>query len=267
MKKIILLSLGIFFAFIGLVMFGITLDWTLNPVPEENEEGEEVEGDGSVGLCGMIVCVPMFWIPAGFLLYYGLESGNGSSRLADVQSVLRSYDEISIEDAAEMLDLSERKTEKKITRCIGDGWIQGKIIDGVFYSQEKLDYLRKRSLWLERLEDVSDVLIAYRRVGIRKVADKIGEDIPTTERLILECLEEGLVKGYLSTKQHVFYTQDYLDQIDDVRIGWSCEKCGASHDEVLLPGDHGTCSYCGSISGVKGTSKSKDEKVFEVVEL
>jgi PCI domain-containing protein len=269
MKKLILLSIGILLVIIGLFFLGLTLSMTIAPPPEENEQGEEVPGDSSLGVCGMVICVPTFWVPAGFLIYFGLQSKGSSSGLGDVASILRSYDEISIEDAAEMLDLSERQTEKKITKCIGEGMVYGKIVNGIYYSHSKLDYFQKRTDWVERLKDVLDVLIAYRRVGIGLVAEKIGEDVSTTERLILECIEERLVKGYLSTKQHVFYTQDYLDQLDDVRVGWTCKKCGANHDEVLLPGDFGTCNYCGSLSGAKGTSIVDPEKeiAYEVIEL
>jgi hypothetical protein len=259
-----MLSAGIILGIVGLFIFAVSMAMIADPTPTKDAEGNETDGNITSGICTMAFCLPIFWIPGGVLIYMGLQKRSGSTNLDDVVSVLRSYDEISIEDAAEMLDLSEMVCERKITRCIGRGMVQGKIVNGIYYSHSKLEYFQKRTNWVERLKDIAEILNAYRRVGIGMVADKIGEDVPTTERLILECLEEDMVKGFLSTKQHVFYTQDYLDQIDDVRIGWSCEQCGASHDEVLLPGDYGTCNYCGSLSGIKGTSND-DEEIEAIV--
>ncbi|MGA1872248.1 MAG: PCI domain-containing protein [Thermoplasmatota archaeon] len=268
MRSKILVGIGILLGLVGLFFFGVSLDAIVDPPPDENEQGEEVEGDSSTGVCMMVMCVPIFWIPAGFLLYFGLEERAGSG-LDDVASLLRSYEQISIEDAAEILNLSERGAEKKIHQCIDRGMVQGKVINAVYYSPAKLEYLDRRTDWIERLKDVADVLIAYRRVQIKVVSEKIGQDMATTEKLILECLEEGLVKGYLSTKQHVFYTQEYLEQLDDARVGWTCDKCGAQHDEVLLPGDYGRCTYCGSISKAKGISisQSEIERTVEAIEL
>jgi len=268
MRSKILMAIGVLLVLIGLLFFALSLDEIVNPTPTKDEEGNEVEGDSGFGICMMVICVPIFWIPAGFLLYFGLEDRAGVD-LDDVASLFRSYEEISIEDAADILNLSERKTEKKVHQCIDRSLLPGRIINGVYYSAAKLDYINRRTNWLERLKDVADILIAYRRVDIKVVAGKIGQDIQTTERLILECIEEGMVKGYLSSKQHVFYTQEYLEQLDDARVGWTCDKCGAHHDEVLLPGDYGKCEYCGSISKAKGISisSSEVENAIEAIEL
>jgi len=268
MRSKILVAIGVLLALIGLFFFAVSLDEMVNPTPTKDENGKEVGGDGSTGMCMMVMCVPIFWVPAGFLFYFGLEDRAGAD-LDDVASLFRSYEEISIEDAAEILNISERKTEKKVYQCIDRGMLRGRIINAIYYSPAKLEYINKRTDWIERLKDVADILIAYRRVEIKVVAKKIGQDIPTTERLILECIEEGMVKGYLSSKQHVFYTHEYLEQLDDAKVGWTCDKCGAHHDEVLLPGDYGKCEYCGSISKAKGISisSSEVEKALEAIEL
>ncbi len=259
-----LIGIAIFLFMPGLLFLGVGIDM-MTSEPTTNDQGEE-EDPSDAGCMSIFICTPIFWLPALLLLYLGLQGYRGRDNLDDVSSLLNTYDEISIGKMAEILEMPQAKAEKKMIKCIKEGLVQGRIEDGIYYSRHKWEAKMRADARLEELQDLADILIAYRRVEISRIADKIGRTVPETERLILETLEEGLVDGYISRKQHVFFTRDYLEQIDDVRMGWVCDNCGAVHDELLLPGEVGKCTYCGSLSKARGTMREKDVK-FEVIEL
>jgi len=259
-----LIGIAIFLFLPGLLFFGVGID-LMTSEPTTNDEGEE-EDPAEAGCMSLFLCTPAFWLPALFLLYFGIQGYRGRDDLDDVSSLLNTYDEISIAKAAEILEMNPTRMEKKIVKCIQEGLSRGRVEDGVYYSQHKWEAKMRTNARIEELKDLADILIAYRRIEISKIAERIKRTVPEAESLILETLEEGLVDGYISRKQHVFFTRDYLEQIDDVRMGWVCDNCGAVRDELLLPGEVGKCTYCGSLSKARGTMREKDVK-FEVIEL
>ena len=133
-----------------------------------------------------------------------------------------------------------------------------------YYSPKYMERAKSNLKRREYLIDMADILKAYRRVTISDFAKRIEMNDADAERIILECLEDGLLFGYISRRSRVFFTREYLDQIEDVQIGWECQNCGSHNQEILLPGEVDRCPFCGSMSRAKGTKKKL--VAFEVQE-
>ncbi len=100
---------------------------------------------------------------------------------------------------------------------------------------------RKRQKELER---VADLLKAYRRIEITKLAQKMEVSPMDAEYVIAECIGRGLVEGYIDRREGEFFTKDALYQVMDID---SCPKCGAPTDDLYLVGEEIRCEYCGSV--------------------
>ena len=98
-----------------------------------------------------------------------------------------------------------------------------------------------------KLKDVADVLKAYRKIELSKLAQKLGRNEIETEKLVMKCVENKLIYGYIDRQAGAFFTGDYLSQVQDATHGWKCPSCGAYNDKVLLPGETAKCNYCGKL--------------------
>jgi len=96
----------------------------------------------------------------------------------------------------------------------------------------------------QKLQDVADILKAYRRIKISELAQKINKTEMESEKMILECIEKELVQGYMDRMAGAFFTNDFLHQVRDAKHGWKCPACGAYNDKVVLPGEIAKCAYC-----------------------
>ena len=94
------------------------------------------------------------------------------------------------------------------------------------------------------LERVADLLKAYRRIEITKLAEKMEVSPMEAEYTIAECIGQGLVEGYIDRREGEFFTKDALYQVMDID---SCPKCGAPTDDLYLVGEEIRCEYCDSI--------------------
>ena len=99
----------------------------------------------------------------------------------------------------------------------------------------------------ERLKDVADILKAYRRIKLPDLANKLQRTERESEKLVLECIEEGMIYGYMDRSANAFFTTDYLYQVRDAKHGWKCSACGAYNDSIVLPGETAKCKYCGRV--------------------
>ncbi len=107
-------------------------------------------------------------------------------------------------------------------------------------------------------EKVADLLRAYRRIKITKLAAKLGVTEMEAEYVIAECLGRELVEGYIDRREGEFFTKEALYQAMKIE---RCPICGAPPTELYLVGEEIQCKYCGTVGGVAvdGMSMGNDE--------
>jgi hypothetical protein len=96
-------------------------------------------------------------------------------------------------------------------------------------------------------EKVADLLRAYRRIKITKLAGKLGVNEMEAEYTIAECLGRGLVEGYIDRREGEFFTKEALYQVMNLK---RCPICSAPPSELYLEGEEIRCKYCGTVGGV-----------------
>jgi len=99
----------------------------------------------------------------------------------------------------------------------------------------------------KHFEKVADLLRAYRRIKITKLAAKLGVNEMDAEYTIAECLGRGLVEGYIDRREGEFFTKEALYQVMEMD---RCPICGAPPTELYLEGEEIHCKYCGTVGGV-----------------
>ena len=264
---VFLLIPGLLVAALGLSMMTEEPEASDKANSRTGEEGEEGDDPAATGCMMVFFCSPIFIVPAIALLFLGFKKGKEKKDYGAVSDLLHAHDTMRMEDIARTLNISVERARMETARCIRKGFVKGRIKNDVFYSDFYLKISEKNLKRREFLIDMADILKAYRRITIPDFAQKIGKDENYAEKIILECLEDGLVRGYISRRSRVFFTMDYLDQLDDVQVGWDCPGCGANNHEVLLPGEIDRCPYCGTMSKARGTKKRLLAEELEDLEL
>jgi hypothetical protein len=99
----------------------------------------------------------------------------------------------------------------------------------------------------KHFEKVADLLRAYRRIKITKLAAKLGVTEMEAEYVIAECLGRGLIEGYIDRREGEFFTKEALYQAMEID---RCPNCGAPPTELYLEGEEIRCKYCGTVGGV-----------------
>ncbi len=99
------------------------------------------------------------------------------------------------------------------------------------------------------LERVADLLKAYRRIEVTKLASKMGVTPMDAEYTIAECLGRGLVEGYIDRQEGEFFTKEALYQVMEID---RCPSCGAPATDLYLVGEEIQCKYCGSVAMARG---------------
>jgi hypothetical protein len=56
-------------------------------------------------------------------------------------------------------------------------------------------------------DEVANVLKAYRTFRVTELADKVNRSEAETEKLVMECINEGLVKGYIDSNTGKFISE------------------------------------------------------------
>jgi hypothetical protein len=102
----------------------------------------------------------------------------------------------------------------------------------------------KKRRHIKDMEILAELLRAYRRIKLSKVAGKLGVTELEAERRIAECIELGLVKGYIDRTTDEFFTQESIAQVIPAD---GCPKCGAPPDRIILVGEEAKCGSCGFI--------------------
>lgn len=257
----VLVLIAIFLFIPGLVFTVFAVDtWYEEPEKDDpsTPETDESTDPHLMGCLAFSLCVPIFWLPALVLIIMAIHGSKEHSRLSQMADVMHAHDTLHADKAAEAMEVSPSLAKRLMSKCIKKNLVQGRMRDDTYYSPRHL----KRT---EYLTDMADILKAYRRVSIPVFAKRIEASETEAERVILECLEDGLLLGYISPRSRVFFTKEYLDQIENVQIGWRCPNCGANNKEIILPGEVDICPYCGSMSKVKGLPRKN--AAFEAIEL
>jgi hypothetical protein len=96
------------------------------------------------------------------------------------------------------------------------------------------------------MEILAELLRAYRRIKISKVAGKLGVNEFEAEKRIAECIDLGLIKGNIDRTTEEFFTLESLGQVIPTE---GCQKCGAPADRIVLVGEEAKCGSCGAVVG------------------
>ena len=104
----------------------------------------------------------------------------------------------------------------------------------------------KKHKAVKDLESLAEVLRAYRRIKIARVAQKLGVTEMEAEKRIAACIDRGWVKGYIDRTTDEFFTLESLGQV--IRTD-GCLKCGAPPDRIVLVGEQAKCGSCGAKIG------------------
>jgi hypothetical protein len=107
--------------------------------------------------------------------------------------------------------------------------------------------LRKRGP-VKDLQNLAELLKAYRRIKISKVAQKLGVTEFEAEKRIADCVDRGFVKGYIDRNTEEFFTVESLSQVVPQT---GCPKCGAPPEKIVLVGEIARCGSCGAALSVK----------------
>lgn len=84
----------------------------------------------------------------------------------------------------------------------------------------------------------------YRRISMKDLANKLGKPPQETERIMLECVEKGLVRGFIDRSTDEFVLQEAAGVEHYVA---NCPGCGNSLQRRYLDGETVQCPYCGTV--------------------
>ncbi len=93
------------------------------------------------------------------------------------------------------------------------------------------------------LENLATLLNTYRRIKVRRVAEKLGVTEFEAEKKIASCVEKGLVRGHIDRATEEFFT---LESLSHIIPQTGCQKCGAPPERILLVGEIAKCGSCGA---------------------
>ncbi len=96
------------------------------------------------------------------------------------------------------------------------------------------------------LENLAELLRAYRRIKISKVAQKLGVTEYEAEMRIAQCMDRNLIVGHIDRTTEEFFT---LESIGHVIPMGGCPNCGAPPDRIVLIGEQPKCGSCGAVVG------------------
>ena len=93
-------------------------------------------------------------------------------------------------------------------------------------------------------EALANLLKAYRRIKLQKLAEKLGTTQFEAEKRVALCLERGLVKGHIDRATEEFFT---LESLGHIIPQTGCPKCGAPPESIILAGETARCGSCGAV--------------------
>lgn len=84
----------------------------------------------------------------------------------------------------------------------------------------------------------------YRRIGMPDLARKLGKSEFEAEKILVEVVDKGLVRGFLDRHTNEFVLPEAVGQEVFVAV---CPRCGGSIERQYLAGETILCPYCESV--------------------
>lgn len=84
----------------------------------------------------------------------------------------------------------------------------------------------------------------YRRISMTDLANKLGKPPQETERIMLDCIEKGMIQGFIDRSTNEFVLQEAAGKEHFVA---SCPGCGNALQRRYLDGETVVCPYCGTV--------------------
>jgi len=103
--------------------------------------------------------------------------------------------------------------------------------------------LRARRVARELVE-FSAWVRTYRRVRLDELARKLGKTTLETERILVQVMDRGLVKGFLDRTTDEFVIQEAIVQQQFIA---NCPRCNADLQKQYLVGETVRCPYCNAV--------------------
>jgi len=96
----------------------------------------------------------------------------------------------------------------------------------------------------KELNDISDLLRAYRRMKITKLSKKMGISEMEAEKKVSRCIEYNLFHGYIDRRTEEVFSMEGLMQERNIK---NCSHCGSPVENIVLVGEELHCGACDSI--------------------
>jgi len=103
---------------------------------------------------------------------------------------------------------------------------------------------RKANLREKELVEFSAWVRTYRRIGLGELARKLGKREYEAEKILVECVDRGLVKGFIDRSTNEFVLQEAMGQEFFLE---TCPRCGANLRQRFLQGETVRCPYCQAV--------------------
>ncbi len=103
---------------------------------------------------------------------------------------------------------------------------------------------RKANRREKELVEFSAWVRTYRRIGLGELARKLGKREYEAEKVLVECVDRGLVKGFIDRSTNEFVIQEAVGQEFFLE---TCPRCGANLQQRFLQGETVRCPYCQAV--------------------
>lgn len=84
----------------------------------------------------------------------------------------------------------------------------------------------------------------YRRIGLGDLARKLGKPTYDAEKILIQVVDRGLVKGFIDRQTDEFVLQEAVGQELFIE---RCPRCAASLQRRYFAGETVLCPYCRSV--------------------
>ncbi len=84
----------------------------------------------------------------------------------------------------------------------------------------------------------------YRRISMKDLANKLGKPPQETERIMLDCVDKGLIQGFIDRSTDEFVLQEAAGREHYIA---NCPGCSNSLQRRYLDGETVRCPYCGTV--------------------
>jgi DNA-directed RNA polymerase subunit RPC12/RpoP len=102
----------------------------------------------------------------------------------------------------------------------------------------------------ERLRHMAEVLKGFKRISITELSIRTDRNNDETEKDIIECLQEGMIRGHIDPKTNEFVRYQPGPKghpgvcTDYTKQAWTCPGCGTTNRSTIRPAERVKCHYC-----------------------